>query len=265
MANEKRVNRPRVFTLGGYRISAAANEITENIKRELVEGACYEDPGSVNFKGPYSHEASLKGYGTEAEVRILEALAADPQTHLLDLWQSDPEASPVAAVGDPALFFALQISELSLPRQKGAMNAWSFNAKSGGGYPYPGVVAYTNVGDTPLGAGTVTSTPINLGALAAGEILALLFQVVDPPGLTGTTPTVDADLESDALVGFASPVTQASITQVVPSGVPSSQLILIDGDVDPTPGELWWRLSITVAGTAPGATILAAICKRSKT
>lgn len=264
MANEKFVNRPRVFLLGGYRISEAADEVSSQIKRASVDGAGFEDPGALTFKGPYEHEGSLAGAGTQAERELLRRLAEDPATYFCDLLESDPEASPVSDPGDAALFYACHVSDPGLPRQKGTLNRFTVSLKGGGGYPYAGVVHHTNAGDTPLGSGSTSTTPQQLGTVPAGYVLAILVCVVDPPGLTGTTPTVDADIESDNDVGFASPTTRASITQVLPAGTPSAELLVLDGDTSPITDD-WWRVTFDIGGTSPGATVLVAAARRAKT
>lgn len=264
MANEKFVNRPRVFVLGGYRISEAADEVNSSVKRASVDGPSYEDPGAVTFKGPYQTEGTLAGAGSAAESDLLTRLAADASTLFCDLLESNAASSPFSAVGDHCLFYKVHVADLDLPRQKGALNRFSVNLKSAGDYPFFGRVMYCNLGGTPLGSGTTTSTAIQLGTVPAGVVMAFGVFVVDPPGLTGTTPTVDLDIESDNASGFSSPTTRASIVQVVPAGVPNAQFLLLDGDVAAITDD-YWRASIDVGGTSPGATILVVGARRAKT
>jgi hypothetical protein len=104
---------------------------------------------------------------------------------------------------------------------------------------------------------TGASTPVNLGALTAGHILAGVIHVLTPPGIAGTLPTLAPVLQSAAAVGFSSPTTRHTFTTY--AAIPGFEYFEIDGDVAPI-SDAWFRLNNTVGGTGgPAYSIIAAI------
>jgi hypothetical protein len=99
------------------------------------------------------------------------------------------------------------------------------------------------VGGTGSKTATGTGTPIQLGTVPLGsKVYAALF-VKDT--ILGTLPTLDVTVESDNLVGFASPTTRLTFTQVT---------TVIGGQWQELAGPItddWWRVKWTIAGTTP--------------
>ncbi len=89
-----------------------------------------------------------------------------------------------------------------------------------------------------------------LGALAdAQSSLILGLHVVS---VSGTTPTLDVDIESDDNSGFTSAAVRASSNQFTAKG---SQFIELVG---PTTDD-YWRIAFTISGTTPSFQIVAAM------
>ncbi len=91
---------------------------------------------------------------------------------------------------------------------------------------------------------TTTTTPLNLGAVAAGQSIHAALHVL---AASGTTPTLDVVIQSDDASGFLSPTTRLTFTQAT---APTSEWKSAAGAITDT----WWRASITVGGTTPSFT-----------
>jgi hypothetical protein len=113
----------------------------------------------------------------------------------------------------------------------------------GGGRPLQGLV--TRATTTAVTA-TATTTAVNVGAAATGAWAS--FHVL---AVSGTLPTITAQLQSSTSSG-------GSFTA---RGSASASRSAVGGDwvVGATTTDTWWRLSLTVGGTNPSFTVLAAI------
>jgi len=87
---------------------------------------------------------------------------------------------------------------------------------------------------------TGDSTPLQLGAVGAGEHLYGAIHVLSA---SGTDPTLDVVIESDDAEAFSDPTTRITFTQA--TGATSEWATPVAGAVTDT----WWRISYTVGGT----------------
>ena len=111
----------------------------------------------------------------------------------------------------------------------------------------------TWVGTDPIGDGTilerdtnitatVTGTAYQVGAASATQKVVGFLHVISA---AGTTPTLTVTIESDDAVGFVSPTTRLTFTQVTTTA--SVQIKTANGAITDT----WWRAICTVGGTSP--------------
>lgn len=261
---QKDILRDRVFSLGGFRISQGSNKVSLTPSRVEVDAEMFETIGYASEKGSNTLGFSIDGALSEAEAALITQLKDDSTkvpfiiypTSTAAALQAGATPAPVVAQGDPAIFLDCVVTEVTIGVAKNALRSFTAKLRSGGSYLYPGVVMYTNVGDAALAADFVT-VPINLGALVAGKNLGCAVSVIDPPGVLGTTPTAIVTLKHDTTSGFSSPVAAATFGTF--TDVPTGQLISLDGDVTPLPGEIYWALDINLSGAGAAYTFMTAI------
>lgn len=115
-----------------------------------------------------------------------------------------------------------------------------------------GVVAVTR---TVTGAGNGPAQ--QLGALAADtDEIHLAAHVTE---MSGTTPSLTLIVQSDDNSGFSSPTTRATATAI--SEIGSIDIPPIVGPITDT----YWRVTWTLTGTSPSATVVASLAKASRT
>lgn len=260
MAGERDILRNLAFSIDGHPISTGANSFTVTIGRERLPWKCYEDPGTFHDKGDWNASVAFKGYGVEAEQKLLSMLGDDEEdsSGFLLFLESNTRLSPHATPGQAALFMTCRTFNVGADSTEvGKIKTFSSEHSNGDGTrPYVGKVVYTNRAKTPspLGAGVVTPDEITLLELAAGYEAVFTVHVTKISG-TGTV-TVLAEVMSDT-PGFASPLVRATFdlftNEDPPTGTdvlgPKSQTIVIDGDASAFPGETQWTVRFTVTDT----------------
>lgn len=251
----KKVLKNLLFSIGGFRVSTRANEVTIDDARARVDAACYEDPGKFPEKGPYEPALKLSIYGTDAEAAILKLLSEMSEaSSFMMLWESNILATPVAAIGSPVLMMDCSVFGGPMEAQRGALKRLQVDVESAGSQVYFNDLALSNVNQAVITAAT-TSTVQNPGVLGAGKELVWGVHLLDPPGFGGTVTSVLIELVSDVDGAFATPVVQDSVTL---TEAPGAYFAILDGDTDPIPGETHWAVRITPTGTLPEVTAIAA-------
>ncbi len=97
----------------------------------------------------------------------------------------------------------------------------------------------------PHGQGPPRSTVADV----MGAVIAHYTAIGDP---TGGSPTLDVTIESAALVGFGSPTTRMTFSQMTARG---AQFASVAGAItDP-----YWRVKWTLGGSTPGFALVVAI------
>lgn len=126
--------------------------------------------------------------------------------------------------------FGGQVGDIA-PYKAKAVSTWPLVRGLIGHNP---ATARTSSGDGGTGA--------NLGAVAAGKRLYASLHVLS---VSGTTPTLDVVIESDAANTFGTPITQLTFTQ---ANSISGQILRTDGTAIT---DTWFRAKWTIAGTNP--------------
>lgn len=88
---------------------------------------------------------------------------------------------------------------------------------------------------------SAAGTGAQLGALSATQEMHAALHVFNADG---TSPTLDADIESDDNSGFSSAVVRGSFAQKTDIG---SEYLTIAGAIT----DDWWRINFTLGGTSP--------------
>jgi hypothetical protein len=116
------------------------------------------------------------------------------------------------------------------------------------------MAALSGKGDgSPLIRGVLMNTPaavtasadgaaFELGAIPSGSKMYCALHVLGTP--TGTSPTLDIEVESDDAEGFSAPTTRMVLTQATGA---TSQWLPLSGAIT----DDWWRITATVGGTSP--------------
>lgn len=105
-----------------------------------------------------------------------------------------------------------------------------------------------------IGAKTTTTfgTARNLGLVGATQ---KLYGILHITAVSGTNPTLDVIIRSDALVGMGSPTTRITFTQA--TAITSQWATPVSGAIA---DDLWWQIGWTIGGTnTPSFTIMVAI------
>lgn len=140
-----------------------------------------------------------------------------------------------AVEGSVAYSFLANLGEYSPGAQVGEMYRFSVGAEASGSL-IRGTLMHDAVRTT-----SANGTARQLGAVASGQTLYAALHVT---AVSGTTPTLDVTVESDDLVGFATPTTRMTFAQKIAIG---SQWLTLAGPVT----DDWWRIAWSIGGGGP--------------
>lgn len=237
----KNVYLNRIFAWGTRRLSADSNALTLETDREKVPNDDVESAHKKVLPGAFTSSLMFTG-GTsvDLELRVLQDLEAGTE----NVFTACQAAN--GAVGSMAVLQYGPATSFKWSGDFGARREFEIEIATQMRLAH-GYVMFQSVGTAGI-SGATTGTGVELGAIPAGsEGLFSYHGGLTPPGVTGTTPTLDGVLESDADDTWASPVTRATLTQAGADGI--SELITIDGDSTPIT-DTWWRFKFS----APGGT-----------
>jgi len=265
MAYPRKINGGQVISIDGQIIGTGAANFTYGLSRDRIEREEYEQPGKLADKGDWKAPVKLTdSWGTQNEAKLLAQLAdSSESSSVLFLIDSNSKLSPMALPGDPALWGNYITADAPQTATKNALKKLSASFELADGQaPNLGKTLFTSRAATPAplthagGTGGVyVSTPVNLGALVAGKLLAI---TVHCHSITGTgVVTLQVEVLHDAAggAGFTTPIVSATgwvlwTNENPPSGgrllAPKAQSIVLDGDATPLAGETWWAVRLTV-------------------
>jgi hypothetical protein len=152
-------------------------------------------------------------------------------------------ATATGAVGEPAYFITMTEYSYNLPGEVGEIIPFDVDGGAAGRL-VRGVFEYNGT----LGA-SANSIGINLGAVAAGQKLYAAIHVLSA---SGTTPTLNAVVQSDDNSGFTSATNRITFDQITAAG---AQMSSVDGAITDT----YWRVNFTIGGTGPSFRIIVVI------
>ena len=143
------------------------------------------------------------------------------------------------AAGDLAYIFKAAAANYTPGGSIGELHKFSFDAEAADSDLIRGTILHVAAAATASGS----STPQELGAISSiQKLYATLHAIAASAG-----DTLDVIIESDTLVGFSTPVTRATFTQIA-GGLPAGEwLTPVDGPITDT----WWRISWTITGASP--------------
>lgn len=250
------VHLTEISALGARRVSSDANAIEFSFGRAEIPNDDLESETDRFLCGSYAGDMTING-GTSEDFEqsiaaVLKAGTRVPLTRCL---------GAAGAVGTRAVMSMVMLSKITITNERGQRRDFAITAKidDEARPEIGGTVLHQSVGTAGVTA-TSNGTGVELEALGAAEEMLVHFHILDPPGVTGTSPTLDVVIESDVDDTWASPVTRVTFAQATE---PGWQIARIDGDTDPVT-DTWWRAKFTVGGVTPVFYPLVAAVIRAK-
>lgn len=221
---------------GGYDMSGKLNAIALNDAPDLLDNTTFGMTAKSRKKGLDVITADLEGFWEE-----------DPDTYFSTLGVPDVPmtVAPEPTVGGPGYSFLSQNVEYKWGGSVGELGKFSVKAESVGQKMIRGwILENGSTAQIGNGAGSI----IELVGVGATQYLYGTLHVTAAAAGVGDSCTVE--IESDALVGFGSPTTQLSFTQVLGNGgVTFEWAVPILGDgLGGAITDTFWRAKWTIAG-----------------
>jgi hypothetical protein len=230
-----------IVMVGGFRISRHVASFTLDPSREEVDSSDIEDRADTYELGVWKAALNFTGQAEGVvERHFIEALAAAASV-------SQPLTAPLVGgngtAGDLVAVLDGCNSDLKLTGERGKLRG--FTAKF---YPHDRFMyhqlLYTAFGGAGVTA-AVNGTAVQLGAIAAEQELVVAYQNPNFPAVEGTTPTLDAKIQSATDSAFTTPTDRITLPQRTATVVGSVHKLA--GPITDT----WWRFAVTaVGGTA---------------
>lgn len=227
-----------------YDFSGQMNKIAIDYSADAPDATTFGQTSHVRAAGGLktwaaSHEGLWEG-GTDAG-NIDDALFSlmGLNDKLMTLGPTD------GADGSPALFGLTVESDYSPGATIGDLFAFNVSAESSNTL-VNGTIMH-NAARTVSGNGTARQ----LGLVTASKKLYMGLHVVSA---SGSSPTLDVLIQSDALEGFASPTTRGTFTQA--GAITSQWLTPVAGAIA---DDDWWRVNYTIGGGGPSFTFIVSI------
>ncbi len=225
---------------GGYDLSGDHNEVAVGIDVEEKEFTRMGAEGKSRRAG--LGEISVNGGGY-----VNAGTDLQDEVHFNDLgvYQRIMTLAAIGNVGDRAVTFrGVELEYVPFDAAVGDQHGFSVGAMSTGLFLPSGVVLHdTAAAETVSGSETGQQE----GALSATENAYASLHVV---AASGTSPTLDVDVESDDNGGFSTPTTRFSFAQA--TGITSEWSTAIAGPIT----DDWWRVAWAIGGGTPSFTFI---------
>ena len=217
---------------GAYDISGALNKVTVDQDGAELNGRVFGNTAGNTVVGLYKPKVSAQGFVTFGTGAVHANVRANLGTSDVPITVS-PETG---AAGDVAVFLNAIETSYKLGDQVGEILPFTLEARGKGTPAIGGRVFVAAVAKTVTGVSIIQQ----LGPVAAGQAVYAALHVLS---VSGTNPTLDVTVKSDALVGFGSPLTQLTFPQAVAAG--HGWQLLAGANTDG-----FWRVDYTIGGTA---------------
>jgi hypothetical protein len=148
-----------------------------------------------------------------------------------------PEGQTAGALGYS--FNSRQFSYQPIEASPEGLAMAALSGKGDGSSPIRGTLM--NASATAITA-SFDGTAYEIGAIPSGSKMYAALHVLGTP--TGTSPTLDIEIESDDAEGMSSPTTRMVLDQATGA---TSQWLPLSGAIT----DDWWRITATVGGTTP--------------
>lgn len=213
----------------GYDMTGVTNALGLDYSADAIDETTLGDDTRINKGGLKVVTASLNGFFEPTEDKVIyDTIGAADK--VLTISRNGTE-------GQPAYTFKAMKGSYSPGASVGELFSFSLDVLATGNL-VRGTLMENNTAVTANGDGTAQQ----LGAVAAGKKMYAALHVL---GASGTSPTLDVTIESDATNTFAGgETTRITFTQATVIG---GQWQEVDGAIT----DQWWRVSYTIGGTSP--------------
>jgi len=223
--------------LGGRDLTGDMNAVAINYSAEMLDKTTLGDDTRVKVGGLKGVTCNGEGFFNPAtsEGYLFDRIAAvaEPVTIGAD----------GGAAGDLAYIFKAAMAGYNPGGAVGELMKFSFDAEASDSKLVRATILHTAAAATVSGS----SAAQNLGAVAAGQSLYATLHV--PAASAGDT--LDVVIESDTVAGFTAPTVRATFAQVTATA--GEFIVPVAGPITDT----YWRISWTIAGTAPSFDFIA--------
>lgn len=224
--------------LAEFDISGKLNAVSLQYGAEMVDDTVFGDDTRSRAGGLKTVALGVEGYFDGADVD--PALFGE-----IGVADNPVTVAHVSTIGNIAYLFKSIAGDYSPGGQVGDMFAFSAGAEATGG-----LIRGTLMVNAAAVAATANGTGRQLGAVGATQSLYAALHVT---AASGTTPTLDAVVESDDNSGFTTATTRITFTQA--TAVTSQWATPVAGAIT----DDWWRIQYTIGGTTPSFDFAVAI------
>jgi hypothetical protein len=228
----------RIF-LGAFEFTSFTNQVEWGVDVATQDVSVFGSQFSQFVPGLKTLMFNTSGFNDYAAASLDEYVRTNVGTRLVGTLSNAALAtggSAIVGAGVLQAWRAINAAVGAVPTVQAAI---------GDGYTAVGQITQTN---SAAVTATGNSTPVNVGAVAAGRTIIASVHALT---VTGTTPSLTPALASSTTSGGAYTV-RATGSAMTAAG---SQLITAAGAFTDT----WWRLNYTVTGTTPSFLLVAAI------
>jgi len=224
----------------GYDITGDLAGLDLSVEIDALEATTLGSSTRKNIAGLESISLSLDGYWNGGDGEIDDVLfgavgSVKPVT--------------VAAVdgSDGSLAYICRTMQAQYQPGASVGDIFSFSASSQGGGG-DRIVRATILHPATARTASGNGTGRQLGAVSSSQKLYAVLHVL---AVSGTTPTLDVEIESDTSSSFLAPTSRITFSQASAIG---SEWASVDGAIT----DDWWRITYTIAGTSPSFTFVVA-------
>lgn len=222
------------------RLWAGAYDLSGDVQGLSFESTVEQEDDTVMTDDTRTNEPALSDFAVQHEGVWSAGTGGEPDGVLYtNLGLADVLATIApngAAVGDLAYFMRTSQGEYSVGDEVGTLLRFSVSLRASGGL---NAVRGTLMVNSNLAA-SGSSTGEQLGSVSGTQSLFAGLHVLSA---SGSSPTLDVDVESDDNSGFTTPVTRISFAQATAIG--SEWATPVGGAIT----DDWWRINYTIGGT----------------
>jgi len=236
------------FWLGKYNLAGYTNAFAYDAGREMLINTVFGNTGKGRKAGLHRIDAQLEGFMNDTEILVAPLHVPFTTENVPITFSPEGLAGTLSSV---AYSFDCQGAEYSIGGVVGEMLKYTVKIEGANAPLHRGTLMLD---------GTVTETGasniLNLGTVEVATKTMHAYLHVTDAGAAGDT--LDVIVESDTLVGFGSPTTQITFTQVA-GGLETYQHLTKVGPLADV-ADTFWRVSYTVGGAPATFTFCINLC-----